>query len=102
MPKTPKLPRIAIQVSPELFAALEAFTQETGIARAQILAQMVSETVPVIQAMTEAFRQAKRSPSTAMDVMKDVVRDAHLKVAQVQLDLESKRPRRKLRLRPQS
>jgi hypothetical protein len=100
MAKTTKTPRIALTVSPELFAALEAFTQETGIARAQILAQLVSETVPLIQAMTEAFRQAKRSPSGAMDAMKGVVRDAHVKVAQVQLDLEAKRPRRKLRLRP--
>jgi len=102
MPKNTKPPRIAITVSPELFAALEAFTQETGIARAQILGQLVTDTVPVIQAMTEAFRQAKRSPSGALDAMKDVVRDAHVKVAQVQLDLESKRPRRKLRLRPVS
>lgn len=95
-----KHPRVYIPVSDDLRAALDEFTKVSGVAKSQILSQLLSETAPVIRAMTEAFRLAKKSPAQAADAMRDVVHGAHVQIAQLQLDMQPKPKRKKLRKSP--
>jgi len=50
--------------------------------------------------MTEAFRLAKKSPAQAADAMREVVHGAHVQIAQLQLDMQPKPKRKKLRKSP--
>lgn len=95
-----KLPRVAISLTPELHVALEKFTAESGMAKSQLISQLLSETVPVIDAMTEAYRLAKKSPAAAADRMRDLVQSAHVGLAQLQLDMAPKPKKRKMRRSP--
>ncbi|WP_348239906.1 hypothetical protein [Salmonella enterica] len=95
-----KHPRVYVPVSDDLRAALEEFTKESGIAKSQILSQLLSETAPVIRAMTEAFRVAKKSPTAAVDRMRELAQEAHIAVAQLQLDMQAKPKLKKLRKSP--
>jgi hypothetical protein len=97
-----KAPRIYVPIySQELRDALEEFQTVSGIAKSQILSQLLSETAPVIRAMSEAYRLAKKSPTAAIDRMRDVVSEAHIGIAQLQLDMQPKvTKRKKLRRSP--
>lgn len=92
--------RVYVPLSPELDSALEVFNAETGIAKSQLLSQLLAETVPVIQAMTDAFRIAKKSPPQAAAAMRDLVSGAHVKLAQLQLDMQPKPARKRMRKSP--
>lgn len=84
-----KAPRIYVPITPELMDALDEFTKVSGIAKSQILSQLMSDSFPpLVRAMTEAFRVAKKSPSQAIDVMREMVQEAHVGVAQLQLDMD--------------
>lgn len=96
-----KAPRIYVPIiNPEVARALDEFTKESGIAKSQILGQLISEMTPVLQAMTESYRLAKKSPAAAVDRMRSLVQEAHIGVAQLQLDMHPKGPRKKLRRAP--
>lgn len=95
-----KLHRIYVPVSAELDEALDAFNAESGLAKSQLLSQLTSELVPVIRAMTDAFRLAKKSPAQAADSMRDLVQGAHVQIAQLQLDMAPKPKKKKLRRSP--
>ena len=99
-----KAPRIYVPIySQELQDALDEFQEVSGIAKSQILSQLLSETAPVIRAMSDAYRLAKKSPTAAVDRMREVVSDAHIGIAQLQLDMNAataKPKRRKLRRAP--
>lgn len=95
-----KNPRINVTVSQELYEALSEFRAASGMSSASLLSQLLSETVPVIRAMTEAFKLAKSSPAKASDALREVVQDAHVQVAQLQLDMAPKPKRKKLRKSP--
>lgn len=95
-----KRPRINVTISPELDTALQAFREASGMAPSSLISQLLSETVPVVLAMTEAYKLAKKSPAAAAARMRDVVQDAHIGIAQLQLDMAPKRKRRKLRASP--
>ena len=90
-------PRLYITLTPELKRALDSFQAETGLARSALIAQLLSESVPVIDAMTEAYRAAKQSPAAAVDRMRDAVRHAHGKLSQASLSLEQTAKHRRLR-----
>lgn len=94
-----KAARVYVPISRELEKDLEEFTQVSGVAKSQILSQLLSECGPVIRSMTEAYRLAKKSPSQALESLREVVGGMHVKVAQLQLDMQPK-PRRKLRKAP--
>lgn len=85
-----KRPRINVTITPELHQALIEFRRASGMSPASMLSTMLSETVPVIQSMTEAYKLAKKSPQQAAQVMRDLVSNTHVQVAQMQLDMQPK------------
>jgi hypothetical protein len=101
MPSTK--PRLAITLSPESRAALERLTQTSGIASSQFVAQLIHDSIPLLNSMSAAFAEAKKSPIRAAEIMRDALGGAHIDVAQHQLELDAyigKKKKRKLRRRP--
>lgn len=90
--------RLNVTLTPELRGALDRFSAETGISRSQILAQLLSEAVPVIDTMTEAFRLARKSPASAVSAMREAVMGAHVELAQMSLDMAPDKKKVKLRM----
>jgi len=89
--KQSKLKRIAITTSPELRQALLEFTEVSGMAMSSFCRQMLEESIPVIQAMTRAYKVAyERSPTaTAVtDVMDVVMLEALKNSVQAQIEFE--------------
>lgn len=93
-------PRLYVTLTPPTREALERFTEATGIASSQFAAQILDGAVPVIEATTEAFRLAKRSPERAADLMRDVLSSAMVSAAQEKLELDEASKSAKLRKRP--
>lgn len=98
---TTKLPRLAITLSVESRAALERFSQATGIAASAFVAGLVHDAIPVILATADAIELAKKSPARAAAAMNAAMVGGVTQVVQAQLELEaaSKKPKR-LRKRP--
>jgi len=94
-----KAPRIYVPISPDLMDALDEFTKVSGVAKSQILGQLISEAGPVIRAMTEAYRLAKKSPAQAIEPMRELAQKAHIEVAQHQLALDAATAKKKRKLR---
>lgn len=95
-----KRPRINVTITPELHQALVEFRRASGMSSASLISQLLSETVPVINAMTEAYKVAKKSPQQAAQVMRDLVTNTHVQVAQMQLDMQPK-AKKKIRRSPE-
>ena len=93
-----KAPRIAFTPSVELRAALDRFSAASGVSSASLVASLLAETVPVIDAMTAAYKQARSAPSQAADTMREAMHGAMSKAAQASLALRPAglldRPRR--------
>ena len=93
--------RMSVSLSPESRAALERFSQATGIAASQLVRSIMHDAVPVIDAMTAALALAKSAPEKAAELMTEQLLSSTAKAAQARLDLEDavadkmrKRPRK--------
>lgn len=97
-----KKPRLAVTLSPESRASLERLSKASGIAASQFISQIVHDAIPVIDAMTRSFEEAKKSPQRAAEIMRDLITHAQVEAAQHQLALDAAiaKKKRKLRRRP--
>lgn len=92
--------RMYVTLTPATRAALDRFTAATGIASSQFAAQILDGSVPVIDATTEAFKIAKRSPAAAASRMSEVLGQAMVAAAQEKLELDDAAVTKPLRKRP--
>lgn len=91
--------RLNVSLSPESRASLERFSEVTGIAASQLIRSVMHDSIPVIDAMTEALSVVKSSPQKAADVMGQQLLAASFKAAQGKLELDEA-VAQKLRKRP--
>lgn len=75
-------------MSPESRAALERFSQATGIAASQLVRSLMHDSIPVIDAMTSALAIAKTAPEKAAQLMTEQLLSATAKASHARLDLE--------------
>lgn len=94
-----KKPRLAVTLTPESRAALERLSDVSGIASSQFISQLMHDAIPVVEAMTRSFEEAKKSPQRAAQIMQELLTDAHVEIAQQQLAFESARAKKKRKLR---
>lgn len=97
-----KLPRISVSVSAESKAALDRLSEASGIASSMFISQIIDNAMPMIETMTRAFSEAKKSPLRAAEIMQEAMTDAHVELAQQSLALDSAitKKKRKMRKRP--
>ena len=95
--KEEKRTRVAITVSPELRQALLEFSDVSGMSMSSFCRQMLEENIPLIQAMTKAYKVAYERPQEALTLMSEELDRAHAKSAQASLDLEESKKVIKLR-----
>lgn len=93
--------RLNVSLTPESRAALERFSQVTGIAASQLIRSVMHDAIPVIDAMTQALAVVKTSPQKAADLMSEQLLNASVKAAQGKLELDEAVKEKKLRRRPQ-
>jgi len=106
MPKTPSKPRkdhrrrMGLTLSPEAFAALDRFTEVTGYAASSFCAQVIEDSLPVVEAMTQAFIKARTSPVQAAKIMDSEFVRTLAHAAQTKLAFEDSARQRKPRKSP--
>lgn len=93
-------PRLSVTLSPESRAALERFSEASGIAASQFITGIVHDAIPVIEAMTESFRIARSQPERAAELMTAQLLRATTMAAQVKLELDDAATAPKPRRRP--
>lgn len=90
--------RLNVTLSPEVMRALSDLSEVSGIAASSFVATVMNDSLPVIEAMTQAFRQAKAAPLKAAETMQDVMQRTIFSAAQESLAL-SERARKAERIR---
>ena len=95
-----KKARLQVTLSPEARAALERFSQVSGVASSQFITKMVDDALPLIESMTRAFETAKKAPQQAADIMREATHTAMARAAQETLAFDAHVKRRRLRKRP--
>lgn len=93
-------PRLSVTLSPEARAALERFTEATGIASAQYVSGLINDAVPIIEATARALNLAKQQPQKAATILNEEIVRAIGLASQAKLELDEVGKRRKMRLRP--
>jgi len=93
-------PRLSVTLSPESRAALERFSEASGIAASQFITGIVHDSIPVIDAMTESFRIARSQPERAAELMTQQLLRAATLAAQAKLELDEVKTAPKPRRRP--
>lgn len=102
MPKNPKpvtsppsSSRMYLTLSPECREALRRFSEVSGIAGASFAAQLLHDSIPMIEAITRAFDLAKSSPRQGAEELGVALEGAMILAAQgkLQIDAALKSPR---------
>jgi hypothetical protein len=91
---------MSITFTPESRAALERFSQVTGIAASQFVTNIIHDAIPVIEATTKAFEIARTSPQAAAELMTSELLRVQALAAQEHLALAGEVVRRRPRRRP--
>lgn len=92
--------RLNVSLTAESRAALERFSESSGIAASQLIRSIMHDAIPVIDAMTQALSIAKTAPQEAADLMTEQLLSASAKAAQVRLELDAESKEPKMRRRP--
>lgn len=79
--------RIAVSLPPELEQALNDLRDATGVAPSSFVAEIMTQSIPMIRGITEAALEAKNSPANALRLMQRSMMQAISEVAQVQMEL---------------
>lgn len=79
--------RIAVSLPVELEQALNDLRDATGVAPASFVAEIMTQSVPMIRSITEAALEAKRNPSDAFRIMQRSMLSATTQVLNAQMDL---------------
>lgn len=85
VPTTKK--RIAVSLPPELEQALNDLRDATGVAPSSFVAEIMTQSIPMIRSITEAALEAKNSPANALRLMQRSMMQALHEVAAVQMEL---------------
>lgn len=79
--------RIAVSLPPELEQALNDLRDATGVAPASFVAEIMTQSVPMIRGITEAALEAKRNPNDAFRIMQRSMLSATTQVLNAQMEL---------------
>lgn len=82
-----KLKRISICLPPEVEHALNDLREASGIAPASFITQIITESLPMIQAVAQANRAAKHDQAEAFDVLQQALAAAMHNGSEAQLEL---------------
>lgn len=85
-PVAPKRTRLQVTPSPELWAILVELSALTGMARSELLADILDAALPALQMQMEAVRIAKESPREAERLMTRHSAEAIQQLMQAQID----------------
>lgn len=77
--------RLNITLTPEVLAALSELSEVSGIAAASFVSTLMSDALPVVQAMIKAFQEARKAPLRAADTMDAVTHSLMASAAQESL-----------------
>ena len=95
-------PRLQLTLSPEVMAALEEISELTGMGKATVVSDLMSEMLPMLHGNIEALRLVKEAPREAQALMARKANEAVMKLTQAQMefdDLLSAKPATKRRKR---
>lgn len=84
-------------ISPELDVALRELKAASGMSPSNYIRQVMESAVPMIQQMTKAFMVAKKNPDAGLIALQELADRVNVTAAQVSLDLNDTRKRRKVR-----
>lgn len=88
---------------PDLDRALRRLSAVSGIAQSSWATQFLAESIPVINAMADAFELAQKDRQAAADLMQNIAQTTMAKAAQAALDLDTTVVQmRRMKGRPQS
>ena len=79
--------RIAVSLPPELEQALNELRDATGVAPASFVAEIMTQSIPMIRGITEAALEAKRNPHDAFRIMQRSMLSATTQVLNAQMEL---------------
>lgn len=79
--------RIAVSLPAELEQALNELRDATGVAPASFVAEIMTQSIPMIRGITEAALEAKRNPSDAFRIMQRSLLSATTQVLNAQMEL---------------
>lgn len=82
-----KLKRISICLPPEVEHALNDLREASGIAPASFITQIITESLPMIQALTKANRALKHDQAEAFEVLGQALATAMHQGTETQLEL---------------
>jgi len=86
-----RVPRINVAFDAETRDAIMECSEASGMSASQLVSTLMQGSLPVIKAMTEAFRAAKTDPSRAVTMLKNLADTATAIGAQTSLELEEAR-----------
>lgn len=89
--------RLQVPVKPETKKVIEEYAQVMGLSTASACGQLLEQSAPGLQELTQALAHAKESPAKALRDMATAVSKATQEADQIVMELESTKPRRKRR-----
>lgn len=81
-------PRIQLTLAPEVMAVLSQISEATGTGKATLVAELMQEALPMLQATLEAIKHVKDAPREAQAILTRSATEATAKLAQAQLELD--------------
>lgn len=82
--------RLNVTLSTDVMRALTELSEASGIAASSFVATVMNDSLPVIEAMTQAFRHAKKAPQTAAETMNEAMLSTVHQAIQASLALTDK------------
>lgn len=92
--------RMALTLTPELAAAFRDLTDATGVAASSFVVELLTESLPQIRLLTQVARQAKQSPSQALESLSEAIVEAQARTSQMGLEIQTQRKRLRASVTP--
>lgn len=92
-PVPTKRPRLNLTIEPETYAALHRLAEASGVAATSWANNLLNDSVPLLDAMAEAFRVVKTNPQRSAHIMAELANKATLQSAQASLELREEKPK---------
>lgn len=88
MPKSPKPPRLPVQLDAETYAAVREFSELTGNSLTGTVSHMLNEFMPYVRTCITAIRLAKESKGEALDAIDRLMLETASKASQMSLEIK--------------
>ena len=82
--------RVNMTVSDEVFQALTELQQITGLGKASFASQMLEESLPMLQKLIDAARDAQQAPQESLAAMQQALIDSQQESQELQKELLDK------------